>query len=274
MGSSVVETARQGRLSGGFLGAQLGGGDPVSAYFGYTGTVVAIVVAAFGILTMQEAATEERRGAGESMRAFGASPARVLVGHLGIALIGSALALGTTAALIAVVAPSTVGGPGVSGDAFWQVIGQWSGVLMLVGPAVLLAGWSPRLAWLGWVPLAASVTLALLGTLLGLPQALIDLGPFDPVHGFLTPLIRLTVFAITVSAGSGRSAVGTWRWRDQRLVLSDRDRLIPQRPQAETWCATAASRWERSVRPGVAMSGQAARPARTCSHRTSSRPAC
>ena len=125
----------------------------------------------------------------------------MLAGHLGVALIGSALALGSTAALIAIVAPQTVSGPGVSGEAFQQVIGQWSGVLVLMGPAMLLAGWSPRLAWLGWIPYAAGVVLALLGTLLGLSQALIDLGPFDPAHGVLTPLIRLTVFAITVGVG-------------------------------------------------------------------------
>jgi ABC-2 type transport system permease protein len=204
MGSSVVETARQGQLSGGFLEAQLAGGDPVSASFGYTGTVVAIVVVASGILSTLEAVTEERRGPGEYLRATGTSPARVLAGHLGVALIGSALALGSTAALIAIVAPQTVSGPGVSGvsgEAFQQVIGQWSGVLVLMGPAILLAGWSPRLAWLGWIPYAAGVVLALLGTLLGLPQALIDLGPFDPAHGVLTPLIRLTVFAITVGVG-------------------------------------------------------------------------
>ena len=95
-----------------------------------------------------------------------------------VAPIGSALALGSTAVLIAIVAPQPVSGPGVSGEAFQQVIGQWSGVLVLVGPAMLLAASSPRLAWLGWSPYAASVVLALLGTLLGLPQALIDLGPF------------------------------------------------------------------------------------------------
>jgi putative exporter of polyketide antibiotics len=109
MGSSVVETARQGQLSGGFLGAQLAGGDPVSAYFGYTGTVVAIVVVASGILSTLEAVTEERRGPGEYLRATGISPARVLAGHLGVAVIGSALALGSTAALIAIVAQSTFG---------------------------------------------------------------------------------------------------------------------------------------------------------------------
>jgi ABC-2 type transport system permease protein len=201
MGSSVVETARQGQLSGGFLGAQLAGGDPGSAYFGFIGTVVAIVVVASGILFTLEAVTEERRGPGEYLRATGTSPARVLAGHLGVALIVSALALGSTAAMIAIVAPQAVSGPGVSGDAFQQVIGQWSGVLVLLAPPLLLAGWSPRLAWLAWIPYVVGVVLALLGTLLGLPQALIDLGPFDPAHGVLTPLIRLTIFAITVGVG-------------------------------------------------------------------------
>jgi ABC-2 type transport system permease protein len=196
MGSSVVKTARQGGLSGGFLGAQLAGADPVSAYFAYTGTVVATVVVASAILAMLEAVTEERNGAGEYLRATGASPARVLTGHLEVALIGSALALAFTAALIAIVAPHTLGGHGVSGEAFGQVIGQWSGVLVLVGPVVLLTGWAPRMAWLGWIPWAASVTLALLGTLLGIPQAIIDLGPLNPAHGILTPLARIGLWAV------------------------------------------------------------------------------
>ena len=206
MGSSVVETARQGQQSGGFLEAQLAGEDPVSAYFGYTGTVVAIVVVAAGILSTLQAVTEERRGPGEYLRATGTSPARALAGHLGAALIGSALTLGSAAALIATVAPQAVSSPGVSGEAFQQVIGQWSGVLVLLGPATLLAGWMPRLAWLGWIPYAASAVLALLGTLLRLPQALIDLGPFDPAHGFLKPALRLVVFVI--AAGVGLWAVG------------------------------------------------------------------
>jgi ABC-2 type transport system permease protein len=206
MGASVVETARQGQLSGGFLEAQLAGGDPVSAFFEYTGTVVAIVVAASGILSTLEAVTEESKGPGEYLRATGTSPARVLAGHLGVALIGSALALGSTAAMVAIVAPQMVSGPGVSGEAFQQVIGQWSGVLVLMGPAILLAGWSPKLAWLGWIPYAAGAILALLGTLLSLPQALINVGPFNSAQGVLTPLIRLTVFAIT--AGVGLWAVG------------------------------------------------------------------
>ncbi len=212
MGSSVVQTARQGGLSGGFLGAQMAGADPVSAYFAYTATVVATFVVASAILAMLEAVTEERHGAGEYLRATGAPPARVLTAHLGVALIGSALALALTAALIAIVAPHTLGGHGVSGQAFGQVMGQWSGVLALVGPVVLLAGWIPRMAWLGWIPYAASVVLALLGALLGVPQAIIDLGPLNPTHGILTHLARVTVFTLTVG-------VGLWAVKHRDLTL-------------------------------------------------------
>ncbi len=45
------------------------------------------------------------------------------------------------------------------------------------------------------------MVLALLGTLLGIPQAIIDLGPLNPAHGMLTPLARMTVFTLTVSLG-------------------------------------------------------------------------
>ena len=212
MGSSVVETARQGGLSGGFLKAQLGNGDPVSAYFGYIASLVAMIVVTFGALAIIEAATEERRGPGEYLRATGVSAARALAGHLGVGLIGSALALVAAAVLVAVVAPHAVSGGGVSGEAFRQVLGEWSGVLVLVGPVVLCAGWAPRLVWLSWFPIAAAVVLALLGRLVGLPQAVIDLGPFSPDHGVLVTLVRLTIFGLTV--GLGMWAAGR---RDVRL---------------------------------------------------------
>lgn len=201
MGSGVVETARQGQLSGGFLQAHLAGADPASAYVSYTATIVAILVTAFAILTTLKAAAQERTGAGEYLVTTGSSPSRVLAGQLGVALIGATLALGATAVLIAIVAPLTVGGPEAGSDAFRQVIDQWSGVLVLMGPTVLMAGLWPRLAWLGWTPYAASIVLAMLGSLLGLPQTLIDLGPFDHPHGVLTPMIRLTLFTITVGVG-------------------------------------------------------------------------
>ena len=212
MGASVVQTARQGALSGGFLGAQLAREDPVSAYLAYTGTIVAAAVVASAILATLGAVTEERRGAGEYLRATGTSPARVLAAHLGVAMIGAGLALASAATLIAIVASYTLGGPGVSGAAFGRVFGQWSGVLVLVGPVVLLAGWLPRMAWLGWLPYAAGVALALLGTLLGVPQAIIDLGPLHLAQGILTPLLRMTVFMVTIS-------LGLWAVRHRDLAL-------------------------------------------------------
>ena len=200
-GLGVIENARRGRISGGFLKSQLGVGDPVAAYFGYAGAVIGMVVAVFAILTTMRAVSEEQDGPAEYLRVTGAAPASGLASHAVLALVGSALVLGSTAALTAVVAPRMIDGGGVVGQALGQVGGQWSSVLVLIGPAVFLAGLRPRIAWLAWTPYAVSVGLALLGSLLGAPRWLIGLGAFEHPDGVLAPVLRVLLFVIASLIG-------------------------------------------------------------------------
>ncbi len=206
MGAGVIATARRGDLSGGFLEAQLSGRDPQVAYLGYIGAVIGIVVAIFALLVTLQAVAEEAHGAGEYLRTTGVTPAGVVGAHGFTALIGSGLVLGLAAAFTAVVGHQAIGGEGIAAEALEQVAGQWSSVLVLLGPAVLLAGWRPRLARLAWVPFGVSVGLALLGRLLGAPAWLIDIGAFDHAEGLGTPVVRVTAFACL--AGLGLVAAG------------------------------------------------------------------
>jgi ABC-2 type transport system permease protein len=201
MGSGVIESARRGQVTGGFLKSQLGDGDPVGAYLGYIGAVIGMVVAVFAILSTLASATDEQRGAAEYLRGTGAAPAAVVAAGAAIALLGSAVAICSTTLLTAVVAPHFIGGSGTAGQVLEQIGGQWSSVLVLVGPVLLLAGWRPRLAWLGWVPFAVSVALALVGRLLQVPEWLVDLGAFDHPDGFVTPVLRVAVFALAATIG-------------------------------------------------------------------------
>ncbi|TNC31311.1 hypothetical protein [Mumia zhuanghuii] len=201
MGSGVIESARRGRVTGGFLKSQLGDGDPVTAYLGSIGAVIAMVVAVFAVLTTLGSVDDERKGPTEYLRATGVSPPAMLVSNTVVALLGSALAIGSTTALTALVFPRVIGGDGVVGKVLAEVGGQWSSMLVLVGPVLLLAGWRPRLAWLGWVPYVGSVALSLVGTLLGVPQWLIALSAFEHPDGIVTPLLRVLFFASAAAIG-------------------------------------------------------------------------
>jgi ABC-2 type transport system permease protein len=212
LGSGVVESARQGRLSGGFLGSQLSGDDPVAAYLRYSATIVGILVAASAILSVLRGPGYEREGPGAYMRTLGCSAARVAASHVWVALVAAVFSLALAGLLTAIVAPHVIGGDGVAVEAVGQIAAQAWAVLVLVGTTVLVAGWIPRLAWVAWTPYVLSVGLVMLGPLLGVPQGLLELGAFDPHHGIMGDIVRFAVFLTTGGLGlllAGRRDVAT-----------------------------------------------------------------
>lgn len=201
MGSTAVESARSGDLSGGFMDAALGDGDPLVGYLHYAASVLAIVTAGYAILMASRPATEERNGCGEQLRATGVSAPSLLAAHGAVAVAGTLAALAATALMAAASARLTFSGPGVAGEAVRQVVDQAGGVLVILALTLLVAGLAPRLVWLVWVPFAASVVIAMLGNLLGLPSWLIDLGAFADAGGTLGTLVRVAVAAGIVALG-------------------------------------------------------------------------
>lgn len=185
MGSGVLKQSRYGDI-GGFLGAQLGSGDAVAAYFAYSGTVVGIVVAAFAVLDVLRARREEVDGLVDHILATGVRRWQPLAWRVAATCAGSAVILLTTGVLSALVAPTVINGAGVTVRAFAYSVGQWPATAAAAGWTALLAGRWPRLAGLAWAPLVASSVLALLGRLLKVPQPIQKLGVFQHVPDFYT----------------------------------------------------------------------------------------
>lgn len=77
--------------------------------------------------------------------------------------------------------PSVVDGPHVAARAFTYTLGQWPATVTIAGIAALLVSLTPRMPWLGRLPLVASSVLVLLGHLLGVPRRVNDLGLFRHV---------------------------------------------------------------------------------------------
>jgi ABC-2 type transport system permease protein len=181
MGSSAVTATQNGTLDGGFLGSQLGTGDPAAAYLTYTATVVGIVAGIYAVLTVLALSAEEGSGRLAHVLATGVGRTKPLTAAITAAAVGCLLILGLTAVATALVAPQVLDGDRVAGQAFAQILGQWPALLALSGLAGLAVAAGTRWRYLAWIPLAYSTFVALLGDLLKLPQPLIDLGLFRHV---------------------------------------------------------------------------------------------
>jgi ABC-2 type transport system permease protein len=208
MGSGTVRHSRESDI-GGFLGAQLGAGDPAAAYLAYSGTVVGIVVSAYAVLSVLATARSEDRGLTDlilttGVRRWAPAAAQVLVtaGGCGVILLA-------TGVLGALITPASIAGDHVALRAFAYAVGQWPSAVAAAGYAGLVVGISPRLAGLAWLPVLASAFLALLGPLLKVPRRVQGLGFFrhvpdlaggDPWNGALLVLIGLGVLLALLGA--------------------------------------------------------------------------
>lgn len=220
LGAGAVQSARDGLLDDGFLGAQLAGADPAASYLGYTATMFGILASAAALLLVQQAVTDERRGLTEQLRALGTAPSGALRGWVVVAAAASGLALVATGVATAVVVTRLDLGPGRADDAFWQVVGQWPSALALLGLAALVVGVAPRLAWLAWLPYGASVVLVLLGDLLGVPEAMTRWGAFGHLPVGSWTAADLAAPALLVATGAATAVVGLALVRRRDLTTS------------------------------------------------------
>jgi ABC-2 type transport system permease protein len=193
-----------------------GAGDVVDQYFAVTMLTMALIGAGFGIQVAMRMRGEETSGRLEPLLATALSRVRWTGAYTAVAMGGSLLVLaanglgaGIAAAIVghdASQLPRLLLAGVVPAPAVWVV----------VGATVLLFGLVPRAAVAGWGVLGACVVLSILGPLLGLPDWVLDLSPFQhvpqlPAADFdAVPLLGLTAVAAALTA----AGLGAFRRRD------------------------------------------------------------
>lgn len=118
MGSDTVSKQRDSDL-GGFLGAQLGSGDPAAGYLAYCDTVVGIIVATYAILSVTTSKHDETAGLTDLVLSTGVRRWTPLAAHTAVTAFGSAAMLLVTGALSALIAPPSSTAP-TSPPARWR----------------------------------------------------------------------------------------------------------------------------------------------------------
>ena len=185
--------------------ARLGGSEQLEqAFVTVAFGMLAMVTSAFAVSATLRLHQEESAQRTDTVLAGAVSRTRWLMGHLGIAVVGPAVALlgaGTIAGLSYGVAAGDVGGklPTVLATAAVQLPAIW----LLVAVTVALFGLLPRFAPAAWGVLIVFVALYLLGSLSNSPRWLLDLEPFTHVphvgSGFdAVPLLWLTAIDVAL----------------------------------------------------------------------------
>ncbi|GIF26650.1 ABC-2 type transport system permease protein [Actinoplanes tereljensis] len=207
MGSSTVEQQREGEV-GGFLGSQLGAGDPAAGFLSYCGTIVGIIICVYAVLSASDSRRAERLGLTDLQLTTGLRRWSPLAAQATVTAAGAAIILTATGVLTALIAPAMLDGDDIAARAFVYMIGQWPAAAAMTGCTVLLAGALPRLTALAWLPLIASTTVALLGDLLKVPQRIQDLSLFQHVPDVATANPPTVALLVLTGLGVGLSLAG------------------------------------------------------------------
>lgn len=211
LGSATIDNARSGRIDGGFLGAQVAGGDPGTKYFVYSGTVLALVASAVAVTLVTQTISDENSGLAEHIRASGARPSALLKAYLLATLAGSIVILTLTGLATALVAQSVISSDRAFGEALHGVMDQWPALALVIACAAVATATAPRAIWLAWLPLAMGGMLTMLGGVLQLPDRIIDLSMFGhttsgvaPTTGAAPQLILLCLTAAGITLALAR----------------------------------------------------------------------
>jgi ABC-2 type transport system permease protein len=188
----------------------LGGkGTLVDELLASMGWISALVAAAYAVSAALRIRGEEITGRADAVLAASLSRARWMAGHLLFSLGGSALLLVIAGIAAGLVRGTAIGDLGAGLRVGLETMAvQIPPVLVIGGLTAALIGWAPRLAAGGWLILGLSVLLGQLGTLLGLPQAVMDLSPFSRTPALPAAAMNWTPVLVLLLIAGAATALG------------------------------------------------------------------
>jgi polyether ionophore transport system permease protein len=156
------------------------GGTGIDALLSLLMVLIALVATVFALQSTVSLRADEASGIVEPQLAGALSRARWAGQRLLIPGVGSAVLLLLGGACTGATYGALIDDPGQAGRLALAAVAYWPAVMVLVGVAVALFGWLPRLAIpLTWGVLAAMWFAVLIGDALHLPQWLLDSLPFS-----------------------------------------------------------------------------------------------
>jgi ABC-2 type transport system permease protein len=187
-------------------------GTGVTALLGLMAGLIALIVAIFSIQSVTQLRADEASGIVEPQLAGALSRTRWVLERLLIPTVGAAVLLAVGGWLVGAVYGATIGDSSQGLRIAGAALAYWPAVMVLTGLAVLLFGYTPRLAIpLTWGVVAGLWIVMLIGDALHLPSWVLHVLPFSATPNLpaqpmsWTPLIVMTAVAAAFAwAGLGR----------------------------------------------------------------------
>jgi ABC-2 type transport system permease protein len=191
-----------------------GAGSLVDAYMAISLLLLGIGAAAYAVSSALRLRSEESTGRLEPVLATGVSRSRWFAGSLLVTLATTSLLVASGGLGVGIAYALTSERPEEVWAMIWASLVYLPAVLIVATVAVLLFGWAPRAAGVAWVVVAFTFVVGWLGTLLEIPQRVVDLSPFTHVPGVpaeavaASPLLTMGLVAV---AGVGLGWFGFLR---------------------------------------------------------------
>lgn len=184
-----------------------------SAYLSLIVVLMAMAASVYAIIAALRVQAEERSGRAETVLVTPVSRVRWLLGHATVAVLGGAAVLLAAAVGLGVSGSLATGDVAVLRDVLVGSLVQIAPIVLLVGLAVALYGLVPKATGAVWAVVGYAAVVGLLGGLLDVPQAAMDVSPYAiapmlPAEEFSPwPVVGLVV------AGVALGALGAWGLR-------------------------------------------------------------
>ena len=198
--------------------AKLGGaGALTDTFMAAIGALGGLAVGGYAISAALRMSSEESADRLGPVLAGKVARTRWMAGHLLFVVIGPVLVLGVAGLVAGLIHGARIGdvGGGLL-TTLSAMLAQAPPALVMGGIAVVLFGWLPRWTSLAWAALVISLLLGQLGSLLQLPQRLMDLSPYSHVRPVpAEPINWLSTFVLlAVAAGLTIAGLLGFRHRD------------------------------------------------------------
>ena len=188
--------------------AQLGVASVTDAFLSTAMLIMALFATGFTVSSVLRLRSEELAGRVDPVLAAPVGRRRWASGHLAVALVGTVVVAAVVGASMGIGAAIVLGDGGRVGGLLAAGLVMVPAMWLLAGATLLLYGARPRWALAAWALVAWVFVAAMFGSLLDLPQWLLNLSPFQHVPAlpaapmaWLPMVILSAIAAVLIAAG-------------------------------------------------------------------------
>src|SRR5262245_25526524 len=211
---SIHEFVKDNKGLSDIVAAQ-GHGSIVEQYLAMSFRILALVSAAFAIQAVQRIRSEETSTHAEQILATAVSRVRFAASHLAMSFGGTVVVLVCIGAAFGISDALVTG----DSDAMWQslvgILVFAPAVWLLAAFTMALIGLAPRASAWAWALLGVCFVIGFFGQLLGLPQWVEDLSPFQHVPQYPAADLTLLPLAALLVVTAALTAIGLRGFRNR-----------------------------------------------------------